>query len=155
MPIATMLKEFCDTVAQRDGKRFAMLFTEDGVYHDVYYGAFSGRERIAQMVDDWFYRTACDFRWDMHNPVSDGHSLYAHYTFSYRSLLSEAQGNRIAFEGVAMMSLREGLITEYREVANVGTALVAMNFSSERVAKILAREGEAMRALPLMQRHLT
>ena len=47
VPIATMLKEFCDAVEQRDGKRFAMLFTQDGVYHDAYYGAFSGREHIA------------------------------------------------------------------------------------------------------------
>jgi hypothetical protein len=22
------------------------------------------------MIDDWFYRTATDFRWDMHSPVS-------------------------------------------------------------------------------------
>ena len=150
-----MLREFCDAVEQRDGQRFALLFAQDGVYHDVYYGAFSGREKIAQMVNDWFYRTARNFRWDMHNPVSDGQSLYAHYTFSYESLLPEAVGSRIAFDGVAIMSLREGLITEYREVANVGTALVAMNFASERVVKILAREGKAMRAQSLMQRHLT
>ena len=67
-----MLRAFCDAVEQRNGKAFADLFTEDGVYHDVFYGAFAGREKIAAMVDDWFYRTATDFRWDMHDPVSDG-----------------------------------------------------------------------------------
>ena len=51
----------------------------------MFYGAFEGRAKIAELIDDWFYRTATDFRWDMHDPVSDGHTLYARYTFSYRS----------------------------------------------------------------------
>ena len=48
--------------------------------------------KIAGMIDNWFYRTATDFRWDMHEPVSDGKTLYARYTFSYRSTLPEAKG---------------------------------------------------------------
>ena len=72
MIISAMLRTFCDAVERRDGKRFAELFTEDGVYHDVFYGAFEGRAKIAEMIDDHFYRTATDFRWDMHDPVSDG-----------------------------------------------------------------------------------
>ena len=62
MNIPAMLKNFCDAVERRDGKAFAKLFTEDGVYHDVFYGAFKGRAEIAEMIDDWFYRTASDFR---------------------------------------------------------------------------------------------
>ena len=72
MDTKTLLRAFCDAVEQRNGKAFAELFTEDGVYHDVFYGAFEGRAKIAEMIDDWFYRTANDFRWDMHAPVSDG-----------------------------------------------------------------------------------
>ncbi len=109
---STMLRAFCDAVEQRNGKAFAELFTEDGVYHDVFYGAFAGRAKIAELIDDWFYRTATDFRWDMHAPVSDGHTLYARYTFSYRSTLPEAKGARAMFEGVAIMTLRDGKITE-------------------------------------------
>ena len=105
-----MLRAFCDAVEQRNGKAFAELFTEDGVYHDVFYGAFKGRAKIAEMIDDWFYRTATDFRWDMHAPVSDGQTLYARYTFSYRSTLPEAEGARAMFEGVAIMQLRDGKI---------------------------------------------
>ena len=92
MNTTAMLRAFCDAVEQHDGAAFAKLFTEDGVYHDVFYGAFAGRAKIAEMIDDWFYRTATDFRWDMHEPVSDGETLYARYTFSYRSLLPEAKG---------------------------------------------------------------
>jgi ketosteroid isomerase-like protein len=138
--LTIMLRAFCDAVERRDGKAFAKLFTEDGVYHDVFYGAFEGRERIAAMIDDWFYRTATDFRWDMHAPVSDGETLYARYTFSYRSILPEAKGARAMFEGVAIMKLRDRKIACYHEVANTATGFVDMNFAPERIAKIIARQ---------------
>src|SRR5258706_849647 len=121
MDLVAMLREFCAAVEQRDGTRFATLFREDGVYHDVFYGPFTGRTDIAAMIDDWFHRTAAEFRWDMHEPVCDGRTLYARYTFSYRSLLPEAQGARVVFEGVAIMTLVDGLIATYPEVADVGS----------------------------------
>ena len=154
MEIASLLRAFCDAVERHDGAAVARLFAEDGVYHDVFYGSFAGRERIAALIDDWFYRTARDFRWDMHEPVCDGRTLYARYTFSYVSTLPEADGKRVGFEGVSIMQLREGQIVEYREVANVGPAFVALNFAPERVCKILAKEGEHLKKDPTMARHL-
>jgi ketosteroid isomerase-like protein len=154
MNITAMLRAFCDAVEQRNGKAFADLFTEDGVYHDVFYGAFAGREKIAAMIDDWFYRTAEDFRWDMHVPVSDGETLYARYTFSYRSTLPEADGARVMFEGVAIMKLRDRKIASYREVTNAAPAFVDMHFAPERIAKIVAKQGAALKARPEMKRHL-
>ena len=149
-----LLQEFCRAVERHDGRAFAALFTEDGVYHDVFYGAFVGRAKIAEMIDDWFYRTATDFRWDMHDPVSGGRTLYARYTFSYRSTLPEAKGARAMFEGVSIMTLKDGLIAEYAEVANVATGFVDMNFAPERMAKIFAKQSAALKARPEMQRHL-
>jgi ketosteroid isomerase-like protein len=154
MDSAKMLRAFCNAVEQHDGAAFAKLFTEDGVYHDVFYGAFAGRAKIAEMIDDWFYRTATDFRWDMHSPVSNGKTLYARYTFSYRSTLPEAKGARAMFEGVAIMTLRDGEIAEYHEVANTATGFVDMNFAPERIAKIFAKQGAALKARPEMKRHL-
>ncbi len=143
MTISSLLRAFCDAVERRDGKAFAALFAEDGVYHDVFYGVFEGRAEIAEMIDDHFYRTATDFRWDMHAPVCDGETLYARYTFSYRSLLPEAKGARAMFEGV-----------EYHEVANTAPGFVDMNFAPERIAKIVAKQGAALKARPEMRRHL-
>jgi ketosteroid isomerase-like protein len=154
MNISAMLRAFCDAVEQRNGAAFADLFTEDGVYHDVFYGAFTGRAKIAGMIDDWFYRTASDFRWDMHDPVSDGTTLYARYTFSYRSTLPEAKGARAMFEGVAIMTLRDGQIAAYHEVANTAPGFVDMNFAPERIARIAARQAAALKARPEMRRHL-
>jgi ketosteroid isomerase-like protein len=154
MDTTAMLRTFCDAVEKHHGASFAALFTEDGVYHDVFYGAFAGRAEIAEMIDDWFYRTADDFRWDMHAPISDGKTLYARYTFSYRSLLPEARGARAMFEGVAIMTLRDGLIAEYHEVANTATGFVDMNFAPGRIAKIVAKQGAALKARPEMKRHV-
>src|SRR5882757_2717700 len=154
MDTPTLLRAFCDAVEQHNGSAFAELFTEDGVYHDVFYGAFKGRAKIAEMIDEVFYRTATDFRWDMHAPVSDGKTLYAHYTFSYRSTLPEAKGARVMFEVVAIMKLRDGKILEYHEVANTAPAFVDMNFLPERIAKSFARQGAALKARPEMARHL-
>jgi ketosteroid isomerase-like protein len=154
MNVSAMLRSFCEAVERRDGKAFAALFAEDGVYHDVFYGAFEGRQKIAELIDDWFYRTAADFRWDMHAPVSDGETLYARYTFSYRSNLPEARGARAMFEGVAIMKLRDGEITCYHEVANTAPAFVDMNFAAERIARIVAKQGAELKARPEMARHL-
>ncbi len=151
---ALMLDTFCRAVERRDGATFAALFAEDGVYHDFFYGAFAGRAKIAELIDDWFYRAARDFRWDMHDPVSDGRTLYARYSFSYVSTLPDAPRDRIQFEGVAIMGLRDGLIASYREIANVGPALVSLGFAPERVAKILAKEGAALKKDPDMARHV-
>ena len=154
MNVMAMLRLFCDAVERRNGNALAELFTEDGVYHDVFYGAFEGRAKIAELIDDWFYRTATDFRWDMHDPVSDGETLYARYTFSYRSILPEAKGARVMFEGVAIMKLRDDKIAEYREVANTATGFVDMNFAPARIVKIVAKQGAALKARPEMKRHL-
>ena len=154
MDTSALLKEFCSAVERRDGKAFAELFTEDGVYHDVFYGDFKGRAKIAEMIDDWFHRTAREFRWEMFRPVSDGRTLYAYYTFSYVSTLTEAKGKRVGFEGVSMMTLRDGKIADYREVANVGPAFVELGFAPERTAKILGKEGAHLRQQPEWKRHL-
>lgn len=154
MDTTAMLRTFCTSVETRDGKTFADLFTEDGVYHDVFYGAFAGRAKIADMIDHHFYAAAEDFRWDMHDPVSNGATLYARYTFSYRSKLPEANGKRAMFEGVAIMALRDRLVASYHEVANTAPAFVDLNFAPERIAKIVGKQGAALKARPEMQRHL-
>jgi hypothetical protein len=58
------------------------------------------------------------------------------------------------FEGVTIMKLRDGLIAEYGEVANVATGFLDMNFAPERIAKIFAKQNTALKARPEMQRHL-
>ena len=150
-----MLKKFTDAVENHDGAALARLFTENGVYHDAFYGEFKGRKRVAELIDAWFYKTATDFRWDMHEPVTDGRTLYVRYVFSYRSTLPEAKGARVMFEGVSIMKLDgSGQIEEYREVADTAPALLGINFPAERVAKIKLKHGAELRGREESKRHL-
>jgi hypothetical protein len=68
--------------------------------------------------------------------------------------LPEAKGARAMFEGVAIMQLRDGQIAEYHEVANTAPAFVDLNFASERIAKIIAKQGAALKARDEMKRHV-
>ena len=147
MDVTALLRAFCDAVERRDGAGFAGLFAEDGVYHDVFYGAFAGarnRGNDRRLV----LSHRADFRWDMHDPVTDGHTLYARYAFSYVSTLPEAQGRRVGFEGVAIMKLRDGLIAEYREVANVGPLSSRSALRRSACARSLRARASDCAALP-------
>lgn len=154
MEAAETFREIAESVHARDGARMSRLFCEDGVYHDVFYGAFRGREAIADMVNRRFYEGAEDFRWEMLDPVSDGTTAYARYLFSYESLLPEAKGRRVMFEGVSILKLRGGLVAEYREVANSAPAFVDMGFAPERIALIVKRQGDELKGRAEMQKHL-
>src|SRR5262245_60453479 len=63
--IREMLDGMCRAAEAFDGRKFASYFTEDGVYHDDFYGEFAGRERVAELINQWFFKHARDMRWDM------------------------------------------------------------------------------------------
>lgn len=149
-----LMKAFTIAAETRNGRAMAKLFEEDGIYHDVFYGYFEGHQKIAEMVDDWFYRHASDLRWDMLNPVSDGETLYANYVFSYVSTLPEAEGKRVLFDGVSIIKLKNGRIHRYREVSNTAPALFEIGFPAGQVAKIMERQSNVLKERPETARHL-
>lgn len=154
MGFVALLARFTAAAEAGDGAGFAACFTEDGVYHDVFYGSFRGRAAIVSMMVDHFHRDGEDFRWDMFEPLSDGARGYARYLFSYRSRLPGAEGRRALFEGVVSLKLRDGLIAEYDEVANAATGLSLLGFADARLAKFAARQAAALAARPEAARHL-
>jgi len=145
---AALMNAFTAAAVAGDGARFAGLFTEDGVYHDVFYGEFRGRGAIADMLENRFHRDAGNFRWDMHDPVRAGDLGYARYVFSYDSKLKGCEGRRGMFEGVSLLRLDGELIHDYREVANVGPGLVTLGFAPERIVRILGREAHELAERP-------
>ena len=86
MEFGALIRKMIDGVIAGDGDTVASCFTPDGVYHDVFYGAFEGRDRIAEMIRDYFHRDGCNFRWDTHNPVSDGTTGYVRYVLDIPDL---------------------------------------------------------------------
>lgn len=153
MTFAEHLARIADGVQTGDGAMVAGAFTEDGAYHDVFYGTFRGRPAIAEMVEERFHRDGADFRWEMIDPVESGGRGYARYLFSYASRLPEAAGRRALFEGVVVAKLRDGLIEDYDEVANAAVGLSLMGFDDARLAKFVRRQAEALSARPEAAAH--
>lgn len=138
-----LIQRMSQAAAVGDGAAVAACFTDEGEYHDCFYGKFVGRE-IINLIHNRFHRDAQNFLWHVHSPVQQGNIGYARYVFSYDSILPGAQGRRAMFEGVSICVLSQGKIDNYREVANVSTGLHMLNFSPERIAKHAARESQAL-----------
>ncbi len=154
MTFADLLTRFTAAVEAGDGPALAALFTEDGVYHDTFYGKFQGRDAIADMLENHFWRDAQAFRWDMQEPLAQGDLGYAQWLFSYESKLPGVEGKRIAFRGYSCFHLKDGLIRHYGELFDQGIALAQTGFPAERMARRLAKEADAQREQAAGTRHL-
>jgi hypothetical protein len=148
------IREMVGAVERGDGAAVRGCFTEDGLYHDVFYGSFQGDE-IAVLINDYFWRDARDFRWDIHDPVEAGGIGYARYVFSYLPRFEGAGEGRAMFEGVTICRMRDGLIADYREVAREGVALAQMGFAPERIAKYFSKQNRELRGREESVRHVS
>jgi ketosteroid isomerase-like protein len=143
MEFADLIVKMTQAIVRGDGDEAAACFTEAGVYHDVFYGPFPKAD-IPRMVSDHFHRDAERFRWDIHDPVSDGVIGYARYVFSYDGKIAGSEGRRGVFEGVSVCRLADGLISSYTEVANTSTGLRLLGFPPERLARIVDRQADEL-----------
>lgn len=152
---AEILPAFTDAVERGDGTALGALFTDDGVYHDTFYGTFAGRPAIAAMLENRFWGDAEAFLWDMFEPVYDPATRtgYARWVFSYTATLDGSAGQRVAFDGMSRFRLRDGLIAHYREVFSAGLAFVQLGMAPERSEMILKRMVESHRNDPEWARH--
>lgn len=140
-----MLNRFTGAVEHGGGAALAALFTEDGIYHDVFYGAFQGRVGIAKMIDGHFWAHGEAYRWEMHQPIVSGDVGYAHWTFSFTSKLPEVAGKRVVWDGMSRFELSGGLISHYKEMFDLAIALNQTEFSPDRISRIAAKHVERLR----------
>tara|TARA_R110002096_G_scaffold16991_19_gene58504 strand:+ start:9051 stop:9545 length:495 start_codon:yes stop_codon:yes gene_type:complete len=150
---AALISAMTQAACRGDGAATAACFTADGVYHDCFYGSFTGAA-IGDMIENYFHRDAENFIWDLYDPVDDGNTGYVRYVFSYDSKLAQAAGKRAVFEGVSICRLSDGLLSEYTEVAGSIAGLQQLGFDDARLGKLLAREAGALRARPEARHHV-
>ena len=115
--------------------------------------ANTGRLAIAAMLQR-FHDTGRDYFWEFLDPVSDGSIGYARFRFSYASLLPEANGRPVFFDGISCFHLCDGLIAHYREAFDRGVALVQLGFPDERIRRILEKVAAAQNRSPGAAPHL-
>jgi len=150
---AALLTTFADAVQTNRGQSLAMLFTEDGVYEDGFFGSHTGRSAIAAMLQR-FHDTGSSYLWQFGDPVSNGAIGYAGFRFSYASRLPESMGRPVLFEGISCFRFRGELIARYSEAFDRGVALVQLAFPAERIRRILEKAAAAQNRLPAARRHL-
>ena len=143
MAFTDILGQFTAAVEAGDGHALAALFTEDGVYHDTFYGEFKGRDAIQDMLDKHFWRDAKAFRWDMREPLEGGGIGYSNWSFSYESRLKGAVGKRILFEGMSRFRLNDSMIERYDEVFDMGIALSQTAFAPDRISRIVGKAADS------------
>ena len=153
MAFRDVLDAFAGAVEAGDGAALAALFTEDGVYDDVFYGVFEGREAIAGMIEDLFHRDGRDFRWAFGDPVDDGRRGYADWMFSYTAATEHAEGTRVVFDGVGIFDLRDGSIARYRDICNGAVPLRQMGAPPEVVFRMVGKWQAALENRPGYAEH--
>ena len=148
-----VLTSFVDAVQANHGRRLAILFTEDGIYEDGFFGSHVGRSAIAAMLQR-FHDTGSSYLWEFVDPVSSGDTGYARFRFSYTSRLRESVGRPVLFEGISCFRFRGDLIAHYSEAFDRGVALVQLGFPAERIRRILDKTAAAQNQLPWARPHL-
>ena len=136
---AWLLSRISTAICAGDGEAAATYFTAEGVYHDGFYGEFKGRREIARMVRELFHRDARDFKWSFSAAVSDGHTGYARYDFSYVSKMAGAEGRRVSFSGISCCELEGDLIRRYGEIFERAPVLAKLGFPDERILRSMKR----------------
>ena len=154
MAFDALITRMTQAACAGDGDAVADCFTPDGVYHDVFYGAFQGAD-ISRMITGFFHRDACNFLWDLHDVVSDDRTGMARYVFSFESKLEGCEGRRAIFEGVAICKLNGGLIQLYSEVADTMTGQHLMGFQDAKMLRFIQRQTEELRNRPEVEKHLS
>ena len=148
------MRRLTGAVCSENPEAVSDCFCEDGVYHDVFYGVFKGKENIQDLIKNYFYRDGCNFQWDIHDPISKGAQGYCRYIFSFESRLEDAVGKRTMFEGVSVVQLNGGLISHYAEVADTLPALRRLGFSEGRISRLADKNGKELEAREEVIGHL-
>ena len=154
MAFEALITRMTQAACEGDGGGVAACFTLDGVYHDVFYGAFQGAD-IARMINDFFHRDATRFKWDLHDIVASDRIGMARYVFSFESKLKGCEGKRAIFEGVAICQLKDGRIQHYSEVADTMTGQHLMGFSSNKMVRFIERQTNQLVQRHEVEPHLT
>jgi hypothetical protein len=150
---AVVLDELAVACVANDDARFAGLFIEDGTYEDDFFGLYRGRAEIAAMLQR-FHDTGEDYRWNFHDPVTDGRLGYAAFRFSFRSKMPGYEGKPVLITGISCFRFEGELIAAYRETFDTGIALAQLGFPAERIKHVLDKEAAAQNATPEARAHL-
>ena len=136
----SIVRAFEQAFNRQDVNALLDCFTEDGSYHDNFFGPHAGRARLRAMFERMFHEGR-DYAWTMDSVVESPARAAAEWTFSYvvADTIPRSAGRKIRFRGMSLFEVRDGKIQAYREYFDVGAALLQLGFKPDSLAKVLAR----------------
>ena len=145
---AALIERFSAAATEGDGTALADCFTPDGTYFDYIYGPHTGRESIADMLENLFHRDAAEYDWKFFDPVVNGNIGYGWSLSTFVSKVPDYAGREVVIDGMSRFVLKDGLIAEYHESVNGGVAHAQLGLAPERMAKVMARWAKRLRERP-------
>ena len=135
-----LVQAFATAFNREDVPGLLACFTEDAVYHDIFYGRHQGRAGLKDLFEKMF-RDGRHSTWSMHVVVADPLRAAAEWTFSYTvsDAIPRSAGRKVRFSGMSLFELKGGKAASYREYFDSGMAFLQMGFAPESLAKVLAR----------------
>ncbi|HEV8441772.1 MAG TPA: nuclear transport factor 2 family protein [Methylomirabilota bacterium] len=125
---------------RQDVSALVDCFTEQGSYHDTFFGEHAGRAALGRMFERMFLEGR-DYAWTMETVVESPTHAAAEWAFSYvvTEAIPRSAGRKVRFRGMSLFELDHGKIAAYREYFDTGVALLQLGFNPESLAKVLAR----------------
>lgn len=142
--MSSIVERFAAAYSAQDVAALVALFTEDGGYRDTYYGEHTGTAALTGMFERMF-REGRDYRWVMDPIVETPERAAAEWMFSYTvtDALPQLAGRKARFAGMSMFDLEDGRIRHYREMFDLGQAMIQLGHTPERIMKVLRRRSDA------------
>ena len=136
----SIVREFERAFNRQDVKALVACFTEDGTYHDTFFGGHAGSTVLREMFERMF-REGRDYAWAMENVVETDAAAASEWTFAYTvtEAIPRSAGRAVRFRGMSFFVKRGGKIAAYRESFDMGAALLQLGFSPEAMAKTIRR----------------
>lgn len=139
-PPSDVANRFASAFNTRDVDQVLECFTVDAVYHDLFYGRFTGRAGLRRLFER-MYSEGVHHRWTMTGVVENPDRTIGEWTFEFTvsDAVPQGAGRTLRFDGVSIFQTRSGRCHTYREYFDRGAALFALGIEPGAVARLLAR----------------
>jgi limonene-1,2-epoxide hydrolase len=140
-----ILRMFSEYYEKQEVEQLVNLFTEEATYHDTFYGAFTGHDKLTAMFR-MFFRDGKNYLWDMQKIVAEPGSAMVEFFFSFLTTDQRNPDRSVKMVGVGVFAFTGPRISQFHEYFDVGPVLLQMGLAPEAVVRHLQKRLEQGRS---------
>jgi limonene-1,2-epoxide hydrolase len=140
---------FTEAFNARDVDRLVELFTPDAIYHDLFYGAWTGHAGLRALFAR-MYAEGSRHEWTVTSVAAGPGCTLGEWDFelTLSDAVASGAGRTLRFAGVSVFETRDGRCHTYREHFDRAAALLAVGIAPDTVARIVRRRPSVRVTLP-------